>query len=322
MKAEQPPQHSVEIDHEHSDWVAIPAGLTAGKDTQPLTRKQIKNWPLVLSAKQIPWRSRQNIANQWEIEVPASHYLTACRELNQFEEENRNWPPHVNAVETSENTAVTIWVLILLALFHNLTSQQIQLPHFPAIDWFSIGTADAQKILAGQWWRTITALTLHSGGIHLSANILFGGIIIIRLAHLLRSGPAWFLILISGALGNFLNALVHGRNHQSIGFSTAVFSALALLCICTMTLQRTSSWRRWPLPLMAGCALLALLGTSGEQTDLGAHLFGFISGIICAVIALKITIPDFIRARLNTLLSLVTAVMLLGAWALAQFSGN
>jgi len=322
MKAEQPPQHFVETNYEHLDWVAIPAGLAAGEDKQPLNRKQLKNWPLVLAAKQIPWRSQRNVANQWQLEVPAPYYLTACSELRQFEQENCNWPPPVNSVETTENTVVTIWILILLGLFHNLTTGQISLPAFAAIDWFSAGTADAQKILAGQWWRTITALTLHSGGLHLSGNILFGGIIITRLAHLLRSGPAWFFIIISGALGNLLNALVHGRNHQSIGFSTAVFAALALLCVSTMKLQSAPSWRRWPIPLMAGCALLALLGTSGEQTDLGAHLFGFISGIICAVSAFKITLPALVRTRLNTLLSLLTALMLVGAWALALYASR
>jgi hypothetical protein len=36
---------------------------------------------------------------------------------------------------------------------------------------------------------------------------------------------------------------------------------------------------RGALPLVAGVALLADLGTGGERTDLGAHAFGFIVGV-------------------------------------------
>ena len=39
------------------------------------------------------------------------------------------------------------------------------------------------------------------------------------------------------------------------------------------------------LPLGAGVGLLAFLGTEGERTDLGAHLFGFCCGIIAGLLA-------------------------------------
>ena len=39
---------------------------------------------------------------------------------------------------------------------------------------------------------------------------------------------------------------------------------------------------------MAGAALLAMLGSSGERTDLGSHLFGLLSGLVIGLfIALK-----------------------------------
>ncbi len=34
------------------------------------------------------------------------------------------------------------------------------------------------------------------------------------------------------------------------------------------------------LPLGAGLALLSMLGSGGERTDLMAHLFGFMTGLI------------------------------------------
>ena len=322
MKANPPLQAPADTHYDQLDWLPIPARLSAGKDAQHLTKKQLQDWSLVLAAKQIPWRSQLNATNHSELYVPAPFFLAACHELRQFEAENRNWPPRIEEIKTTENTVATIWILILLAVFHNLTTHQINIPNLPNFDWFSAGNADAEKIVSGQWWRTVTALTLHSGALHLTGNIIFGGIIITRLAHLLSSGPAWFLIIVSGAIGNLINALVHGQNHHSIGFSTSVFAALAILSVTTMALQTRYSWRRWPLPLMAGCALLALMGTSGEQTDLGAHLFGFFSGILCAAMALKLPLPAVIRKHINGLFALFTGILLVGSWMLALLSLN
>lgn len=305
--------------YDHLDWLKIPVRLGSGEDHQPISKKQLKIWPLVLSAKQIPWRVQHNSQNLRELVVPASFFIEACNELRQFERENHNWPPPQIVAEKTENTVVTIWILILLALFHNLTIHHYN-PFGPLpIDWFEAGNADADKILSGQWWRIVTALTLHSGTLHLTSNILFGGLIITRIAQLLRSGPAWFIVLLSGALGNLGNAIVHGHQHRSIGFSTAVFAALAILAVSTMSLHRTQLWRRWPLPLMAGSALLGLLGTSGEQTDLGAHLFGFLSGGVCAYISLKLHLPVSISKRLNSLLALAAFIMVAGSWVAALY---
>ncbi len=178
-----------------------------------------------------------------------------------------------------ENTAATIWIFILLAIFHNITQQQINLFGHHPVNWIELGNAHAGKILHGEWWRLITALTLHSGVLHLISNIALGGIIMIRLCRLLGSGRAWFLVLCAGSLGNLLNALVQSPDHRSIGSSTAVFAAIGLLATINMLHFRSNQRRNWTLPLAAALGLLALLGASGDNTDIGAHLFGFISGI-------------------------------------------
>src|SRR5690242_10630070 len=33
---------------------------------------------------------------------------------------------------------------------------------WPAVDWDALGSADAARIVGGEWWRTATALTLHA----------------------------------------------------------------------------------------------------------------------------------------------------------------
>src|SRR5262249_44493382 len=41
-------------------------------------------------------------------------------------------------------------------------------------DWTAVGLADAGRILSGEGWRCVTALTLHADFAHLLANMLFG----------------------------------------------------------------------------------------------------------------------------------------------------
>jgi len=82
-------------------------------------------------------------------------------------------------------------------------------------------------------------------------------------------------------LGNFANALFYETRHVSIGASTAVFGALGILAGYQFLTkikhprQRIKAW----LPLAGGLALLAILG-SGAESDIMAHLFGFLSGIL------------------------------------------
>jgi len=84
-----------------------------------------------------------------------------------------------------------------------------------------------------------------------------------------------------GALGNLVNAGLQSPTHSSVGASTAVFGAVGILAALSMVRYGRNLRRRWMLPVAAALALLALLallGTEGKNSDLGAHLFGFIYG--------------------------------------------
>lgn len=259
-------------------WRVIPPELEDGLSRQKLSKRMLRNWSLVLQAQRIPWRC-ETLEGELQLLVPVEQYHTACAELRRYEEENRNWPPPPPAEKPQqENSATTIWALVALGLFHILTQQQHPLfGHLPP-DWYNLGSAHAGKILDGQWWRLVTALTLHSGGVHLAGNIVVGGIFLNRLSRDLGSGLGWSLVLASGLLGNLANALVQNAAHSSIGASTAVFGAVGLLAAINMLRYRPQLRRRWPLPVAAALGLLALLGAGGENTDIGAHLFGFLFG--------------------------------------------
>ncbi len=297
------------------EWLAIPPELVDAEATGPLSERRAHLWALVLEARYHPCRIEQS-GKGWQLLVPAGGVVAARDELRLFVEENRNWPPAAPAERhVVENTLVTLSVLVLLASFHNLT--QLDLPlfgHLPP-DWFELGTADAGKILAGQWWRLVTALTLHADLFHLFGNLAIGGVFIACLCRELGSGLAWSLLLGSGALGNLANAWLHSAGHRSLGASTAVFGAVGILAALSLIRHRHQLLRRWLLPFAAAVALLALLGTEGKQTDLGAHLFGFLFGIGLGLLAGYLLGGQGRPGRLlNALLALANAIAVIVAW--------
>jgi membrane associated rhomboid family serine protease len=140
----------------------------------------------------------------------------------------------------------------------------------------------ARGTLDGEWWRTITALSLHVELGHMMGNLAFGVVISLLVAALLGSGLAWLAILLAGAFGNALDALVHPAGQTAIGASTAWFGALGVLSGHTRRSQ-VIPWRgglrRWA-PIGAGIMLLAFLGFGGERTAVGAHVAGFAVGVV------------------------------------------
>ncbi len=260
------------------EWLSVAPETDNWEDADRISEQKVQLWALVLESRGLPCRIEHTGAGI-RLLVPADRYETALNELRLFEEENRDWPPHPPPSRPlAENALVTFSVLILLATFHNLTRLEITLPGQQPPDWVLLGNAHAEKILDGQWWRLVTSLTLHADWLHLFCNLSLGGIFIVSLCHELGAGLAWGLILGSGVLGNLANACLQAPDHRSVGASTAVFGAVGILAALSLMRNRRMIFSRRPLPLAAALALLALLGTEGKQTDLGAHLFGFLFG--------------------------------------------
>lgn len=191
--------------------------------------------------------------------------------------------------------------------------------------WTTLGAASGSAILEhGEWWRTVTALTLHSDFSHVAGNIAFGILFAVFLIPLLGTGATWFLILASGAAGNAVNAVFYqGSGHTSIGASTAVFGALGLLVGCRIQLAlrvdhpfRTLA-SRLVVPLGAGLALLAFLGTGGQRTDYLAHLWGFLVGLPLGVIAMALRSRDRFATGMQLLLGAAALAVCLFSWLLA-----
>lgn len=299
----------------HEEWLKASPEMVEGTAAGRLSERKTYLWALVLDARSVPCRIESDETG-WQLLVPPDHFATALNELRLFAEENRNWPPPAPPSRPlAENSLATLSVLILLATFHNITQLDTSLPNGTTPDWIALGNAQAARILGGEWWRLVTALTLHADVVHLISNLSIGGVFVYFLCRDLGSGLAWSLLLASGVLGNLANAFVQSPAHSSIGASTTVFGAVGLLAAISLVRYRQQLQRRWPLPVASALALLALLGTEGKNTDLGAHLFGFGFGIGLGSLA------EYLLGRhghpsglLNALLALLSAVVVIASW--------
>ena len=297
------------------EWLVVPVRRVDPAGLSRLSERRARLWALVLDARYLDCRLESG-ERGCELRVPASQFETACRELNLYIEENRNWPPQVPPVRPMiDNTLPTISILLALATFHNLTCLDLTVLGRHPVDWVEIGCAHGSAILAGEWWRTLTALTLHADSLHLLSNLAIGGVFIAFLCRDLGSGLAWSLLLACGMLGNLANAYVQLPSHSSVGASTAVFAAVGIHGAIGMLRYRHHLRRRWPLPVAAALSLLALLGTEGKQTDLGAHLFGFLFGFGLGLVT-EWLVGRFGRpGRLvNALFALSSTAAVLVAW--------
>ena len=268
---------------------------------------------LVLASLQIPHRIVDDAVGCALI-VPARHSAQAMDELRLYEEENPpRRPPRVqpftyqNAVPGIIAYVATICVIAWLAG-----------ASYFGQDWLPSGRVDGALIRAGEWWRTITALTLHSGLKHLVGNVVFGAFFGLLAGRLLGSGIAWLAIVLAAASGNALNTLLLESSHRSIGASTAVFAALGITAgfVWRAKLMSQERWSYRVGPIVGGLALLMYTGTGDENTDIGAHLMGFVCGFAAGMVLTRLR-PYLTNPRIQIGAAMLAIACIAGAWIVA-----
>jgi rhomboid protease GluP len=203
----------------------------------------------------------------------------AVIELERYALENRPWPrPLPPRLHGGGYAAAAGYVAVLFLA--GVASTRLTLGR----DWFDVGALDGARFRGGDWWRAVTALTLHADLAHLAANAGFGALFGGLAARVYGAGVGWLLILVAAIAANVLNALTMPAGRVSVGASTAVFAALGALAVV-----------RWPAAtrraragfagasVVAALVLLALLGTGDVHTDIAAHALGFGFGALLAL---------------------------------------
>ena len=146
---------------------------------------------------------------------------------------------------------------------------------------FAPATAD------GQWWRLGSAMFLHFGALHLGMNMLAlwdGGKLVERMF-----GPLRFLVIyiFSGIAGNLLSLVIQGNQAVSGGASGAIFGIYGALLVYVWydrhKMQQVEfRWLFWGA--VAFSALTIIMGFIIPGIDNSAHIGGFLTGIVSALI--------------------------------------
>lgn len=184
------------------------------------------------------------------------------------------------------------------------------------VDWVELGSINGSVPSTHEWWRVFTALTLHSDVAHLTGNLVFGIVLGYVSSMAVGGGIAWTGIVLGAALGNTLDVLLMPASHSSIGASTAVFAALGLISAHAWRQGNATGLRRakqWA-PLVAGVMLLALTGMGGENTDIVAHVTGFISGGLFGAILGRMNQEGFKKRSVQIAVALLTMAAIAFAW--------
>jgi rhomboid protease GluP len=276
---------------------------------------QAEAWDFVLEAVGINHRIALT-GEGWAVMVPPPLVAPALAALDAHDQEAEEGPVREAQVPDHGRTYVGLAAAVTIAAFFWVSGPR---DGADAGGWFRVGSGAAGAIMHGQWWRAVTALTLHADIMHVTGNAVFLVLFLSALGRWLGGGVALFSTLLAGIAGNLLTALIYGSPHNVVGASTATFAALGLLAGLQFMRRfnvRMVGWRKRAfLAVAASLGLLAMLGT-GEKADMMAHATGLGFGLISGLLLARATR----RMRSTTLQGaclLATVVVVAGAWLLA-----
>jgi rhomboid protease GluP len=271
-----------------------------------------QEYSLVLEARGIEHETEQD-QSSWILSVPAGMRHRAYEELSRYSVERGVRRSVPEAIQPHSGGAIGVFLYVLILL---LTAYCAGNATFGA-DWLTLGSLDAGA--RGEWWRAVTALTLHLDQEHLLGNVLFGAVAGMAASRLLGPGIAWASILGAAALANYAEILMTPITHRAVGASTAVFAALGMLSGMAwrqrLTL-RERLWYRWA-PLIAGICLLTLLGAGSAHVDVLGHALGFLFGLGVGWIYVRTGVSNNREPRVQVIAGLGAVLLVCAAWVFA-----
>ena len=273
-----------------------PAALSTGAPTQAAEQQETPEYPetvqvsegtfrqvrddsLVLLSQGIEHRLVRSEEGPFQIFVVPEMEGAARLQLDLYHRENP--PKEENPPIPLSFSLQPLWVLLAPVVFTLIDfSDKLNL-HGP-------GVSDAAKVLKGEWWRSLTAQTLHGDARHLASNLLCGYIVMNMITFripLLRLVP---FIAVAAAVANLCVSATVQTDFRSLGFSSFVFAAIGCLSVIEFRLmpKETHGMLRRFAPLCGAASLAVFLGL-GENADILGHAYGFVAGLFCGFIPKK-----------------------------------
>ena len=266
-------------------------------------------WALVLTAAGIANRIDRD-ASGWVVLAPGEERERAHAALVAYDEEQHDRiPSRVVVLEPYPWMSGVALGLLVLWLF-TVTGTPA-----PGSVWFERGAAIAGRLMAGELWRAVTALTLHVDLVHAGGNALAVAVLLPPIVQRFGGGGALWLLLLAGVVGNVAAAAIHDIRYTAVGASTAAFGAVGVLVALRFVPgDAATSGKRWTAPV-AGVLLLAVLGTA-PRADLAAHALGLVAGAACGLIA-GVTLRRRPAPAYQWALGALAGLLVVAAWRVA-----
>ncbi|WP_299395407.1 rhomboid family intramembrane serine protease [uncultured Desulfovibrio sp.] len=291
-------------------WVRLsgPQGFASYHEQQ--------EWILLLSARRLPFRLwKTDGATHCFVPALARDIALFEHHLYQQEEQRiareRRQPPLPPVRKGWQWAALAVLPLLLL---HACRTGLLPVPPaLPSPDlWERLGSLDSARLyIYHEGYRCLTALFLHGDAAHLYSNVMLSAAALAVAARTLGTGRACLMALLGGTLGNALAMLFRTPPYIALGFSTAFFAILGLLC------GQARPWRgNAAIPLLAGGGLLALLGTEGAHVDYAGHIGGLLAGFALGAWE-RFRLRHHLPCLPGTVAGLLAAGLAAGGWLLA-----
>lgn len=273
----------------------------------------IRDYSLVLASQQIVHDVIPTEEGPFEIWVSKDEAKIARRQIRLFRCEN---PPHQNNAPLPVMvTLQPLWILSVPALV-TLIQFSDRISHLT-----SRGISDASMVLKGEWWRLFTALSLHGDAKHVLGNLISGFFVLNLLSLRIPLSRLILPLLLFSGLANGLVSLTMQENFRSLGFSTFVFASLGALSSIEFRLmpKEFHGLQRRFAPLF-GALLLAVFMGLGENSDIFAHGYGFILGLVVGFLPKRKSLQwGFTFSYLDVIMIITYFTVFLCCWLLALF---
>jgi rhomboid protease GluP len=274
------------------------------------SERQAMDWSLVLASQGIdatiiafPEQAK------WGLEISENERERALDAIRSFRLENRGW--HLTRT-LSEGTelrfhAGAIFWCVLLGMIHWCSGVWPQI--------IDAGNMDSVRVRAGEWWRLLTAVTLHADLAHLMGNVTFGVIMLALAMPRFGFGITLLLTFLSGMLGNLAGLMLYPLPYLGVGASGMMMGALGLLAVHSAGLWRIHPRAFRLLWSSAGTGfLIFILFGMNPKTDVVAHAGGFLSGAVMGIAASRLRIVNAKPLWLNWTAAGLMAAMIGVTW--------
>ena len=312
-ESKEPHENSHKTHEKHSK------GLNTLNLFEGLDPETARLYSLVLTSRHIPHLLEKEVDGTFSILVNESVAKQALKEIELYHRENLDFS-HEKGHRPIEfrNIKSSLLSVVLVASVMSLTFR------YEVRDLLlEVGAADSSRIIQGEIWRTVTALFLHADPSHFFSNVFMACLFFVILFEETGVGVGWFLTIVGGAVGNYLNALMYGYGHVSIGLSTSIFSSIGTYWSIRAMEYGFPGLGEGFKVLLSGLALLGILGTGQGRVDISAHFYGFLCGLLLGgLVVLFRHIIHWNFPKKDILFAAITIFMVSVSWAVALTEGR